>query len=209
MELKTLNIDIQQGDITLLSSAAAIGKSTILAVLVSEISQSVKNILILSEEPEKHWIRKLINLDIDDVSNIRVKMVISETQEIKKIIEEHNVNVLICDTPFHSTVYRDTVDFIQYLREKNITSFISHQAKAFPTNNLLDGIQINKLMLVDYALSIDKNPRFTFWEDFKYICLWFLFKKPNRRVKVLKNRRGPDSTKNIFIDFKKINQNPY
>jgi hypothetical protein len=211
--LKTFGIDLNHNGVISLTSKAAQGKTSLMAYFVKELYDSGKNILIIGEEHEKVWVRRLKNLITHQGDNKLIiknlPFTVDVLEYIKKYKEVHpEFDCLILD---HSLLNKREVytQIIDYVRENNIMLLFSQQLVK-PMSD--DFIVSDKLKYSDVCLGITKtNGELTFWK--KLVNLIFkpfknvVFEKPNIRINVLKNRYTESPLwVDYNVDFKKMNK---
>lgn len=211
--LKTFGIDLNHNGVIGLTSKAAQGKTSLMAYFVKELYDSGKNILIIGEEHEKVWVRRLKNLITHQGDNRLIIKNLPFTADIldyiKKYKEIHpEFDCLILDHPLLNKREAYT-QIIDYVKENNIMLLVSQQLG----KTISDDFRVSdKLAYSDVYLGITKtNGELTFWK--KLVNLIFkpfknvVFEKPNTRITVLKNRYADSPLWIDYnVDFKKMNK---
>lgn len=211
--LKTFGIDLNHNGVICLTSKAAQGKTSLMAYFVKELYDNRKNILIIGEEHEKVWVRRLKNLISYQGDNKLMVKNLPFTADvldyIKKYKEIHpEFDCLILD---HSLLEKREVytQIINYLRKNNIMVLFPQQAKNTVSNDLFVN---DKLITTDVCLGITKNNgELKFWK--RAVNFFFrlfgieVFKNPNTKIYMLKNRYA-DSPLSIDynIDYTYMNK---
>lgn len=214
--LKTFGIDLKRNGVIGLTSKAAQGKTSLMAYFVKELYDNGKNILIIGEEHEKVWVRRLKNLISYQRDNKLMVKILPFTADVleyvKKYKEVHSeFDCLILD---HSLLEKREVytQIIDYVRENNIMLLFSQQAKNTVSDDLFFD-EKNKLTTTDVCLGITKqNSELNFWK--RAINFFFglfdieVFQNSNTKIYTLKNRYA-DSPLSIdyYIDYTKMNKN--
>jgi energy-coupling factor transporter ATP-binding protein EcfA2 len=212
--LKKLNIDIKDNSIVSVLSKAAQGKTTLLTYLVKELNEGDKNILVISDGPEKLWLRRLKNLlpNFNKKNMLIVKQLSFGSNYVgflNKVKEVHpEFDCLIFDSFCSEDESRE---IIEYARQENLLTFISgHMVTTFFTP--YHGSHNIRKSLADVIISVTKHNTDTPLKDkinkfFKKFGI-ILFKRKNVKIVCLKNRYGKDSSElEYFFDYEFLNKN--
>lgn len=201
-----LGLPYNKGALYTIGSNAAVGKTTLLCVLAAEYVKDGKNILFLSEDlDEKTLQKKLVKIlkpeDVPEGVTFGIKHFFDFKEVIKQEFKDKKFDVVVIDGGFN-------VDY-KFLHEISVTNncliLTSFQTKRLIGPTPIADSNINYFSEV--ALGLFIKDEFTFLENLKY-KVFFWLKKPNRTVKVLKNRYGSkDSSFDIHIDFENIKIN--
>ena len=198
-----LGLPYNEGALYTIGSNAAVGKTTLLCVLAAEYVKDGKNILFLSEDlDEKILQKKLLKIlkpeDLPEGVTFGIKHFFDLKYVIKEEFKDKKFDVVVIDGGFN-------IDY-KFLHEISVTNncliITSFQTKRLIGPTPIADSNINYFSEV--ALGLFIKDEFTFWENLRYkLCFWLI--KPNRTIKVLKNRYGSKhSSLDINIDFENV-----
>lgn len=190
--------------VTAIASSVAIGKTTVLVSIASELIKQDKNVLYVSDTNSSNILRKILNLVGDKtIGKLRVYSGY-EINAIEKIIQGNNFEYVIID----SYIFSENSDFyfmFNFFRNKNISTFVSIQTN----RKFKDGeIEFSSRKLgqsVDYVFGLTRKEKITFFQKIKY---WFKREKaPNFKLNMLKNRFGKNNKNyEFYVDINKLNK---
>lgn len=191
-----------------LASTYGLGKSTLLAVIAAEFYHDGKNVLFLTDDVKEETIIKKVRKALRgkkpnlNLVTLTAKRYVNLTKDIWKQLDAKDYEVIIVDGVI------EDFDFLRRLSfGTKAVILTTHQQQRNITDNILEIKPSQVLMKSDMVLTLSVKEGFTFWEDVKYFfCFWL--KKPNRSLKILKNRYGKDGVSvNLHVDFEKVKIN--
>lgn len=191
-----------------LASTYGLGKSTLLAVIAAEFYHDGKNVLFLTDDVKEETIIKKVRKALQgkkpnlNLVTLTAKRYVNLTKDIWKQLDAKDYEVIIVDGVI------EDFDFLRRLSfGTKAVILTTHQQQRNITDNILEIKPSQVLMKSDMVLTLSVKEGFTFWEDVKYFfCFWL--KKPNRSLKILKNRYGKDGVSvNLHVDFEKVKIN--
>jgi hypothetical protein len=198
-----IGIDLETEGVISIGSNTGIGLTTLLCFMAVEDCVNGKNVIILTQHYDKVSIQKKIaNLLKIDEANASL-YIIDQHDGLFNILNKKKVDIVYVDTMLKTTD-------IEVLREIAMTYDVPvitgiQLRKHSPTGLDIETYPMKVLQLVNQAHILSVKKEFTLLQRLKYF-FGFWLKKPNRSLKIIKNRYGSDGiTKDIFIDFKKIN----
>ncbi len=191
-----------------LSSLSGVGKTTVLIHMAFEHLCDGKAILFITGDTTK----KII---IDKVSKL-VKNKFGNANMTKgaslKVIERKNLkwgkNMYdILDGSIFEVVIIDSIfepNLIDILREIAVDYHCVVIFSSQLNSDAIPNIHVSneKVLKSDICFSITKTPELSFLDKVKYFFL-FWKQKPNRTIKVFKNRFGKEFSEDVVMDFSK------
>lgn len=205
-----LGINHLDSSLISLGSNFGVGRTTMLSIIAAEFYHEGKNVLFLTNELDEKTIMSRIKKALVgatpnlNLCSLNIKQYESDLENaIKSQFENQKYNVVIVDdlNPDYNLLRRLSFDnecliMTTYQQRKN---FNGENTIDYEIPNSTGVLQKSDVL---YSLSIKKT--FPFWENVKYFfCFWL--KKPNRTLKILKNRYGKDGIKlDINIDFENL-----
>lgn len=210
MKLHTLiNNKVGEPVVCLIGAKSAVGKTSLQIILASETAKEGKNVLFLTSEHPKNITKRFsILLDANDKSIGKVhisKLYLNFEREITLLMKNRSIDAIFIDDLhfFDKVTLRSMMYFFKSL---NISIYIGVQLMYRVSNSYGEGLNPTLLDTADSVLVIDKKTEFTLLEEIKNI-LMFWKPKPNRTIKYLKNRKGDNLDKDIFLNFKNLTIN--
>ena len=188
-----------------LASTYGLGKSTLLAVIAAEFYHDGKNVLFLTDDVKEETIIKKVRKALQGLSpnlnmvTLTAKRYVNLEEEIKIQLAAKDYKLIIVDGLIAD------FDFLRRLSFDTKAMIITtHQQQRNITDNILEIKPSQVLMKSDMVLILKVKEGFTFWEKVKYFfCFWL--KKPNRSIKILKNRYGKDGVSvDLHVDFENV-----
>lgn len=198
-------LDLTPVGINVVGSESAVGKTSLLCIVAAEFLMGDKKVLFLTNELSKREIYRKIEgkLASHNTSVFKTGFIkIIKFTDIKKVLEEE-----FRFTTYHVVVIDDTIvnidyDFVvEFTKSHNCCFLISTQLRKHLgfTNHV--PITNRLFQISDNAISMTKKT-FTFWEKVKYF-IFFWLKKPNRNLRIIKNRFGKQDSFDVYLDFEK------
>lgn len=203
-----LEITNQDSGLVSLASTYGLGKSTLLAVIAAEFYYDGKNVLFLTDDVKEETIIRKVKKALQgskpnlNMVTLTAKRYVNLEEDIKTQLNAKDYAVIIVDGLI--------VDF-DFLRRLSFDTkamvITTHQQQRNITKNILEIKPSDVLMKSDMLLTLSVKEGFTFFEEVKYFfCFWL--KKPNRSLKILKNRYGKDGVSvDLHIDFENVKIN--
>ncbi len=209
------NLDKNTNSINLIGSRFGQGKTTLLVIIGSEFVLDGKSVLFLTGDNTGKYIiekfSKSFGITKNNIDSFKLKYANklvskhiihgSSSNKIKNMIntiyEKFKFDLVLIDAAvnFDFELLRDlsrTFDcpIVQSCQlNYNVVSL-----KEEPRSS------IKWVQVADMAISLTIK-KTSFWENIKYFLL-FWKTKPNRTLKIIKNRYGKESSTDVFIDFK-------
>jgi len=181
-------------------SKAGVGKTTFLIAIAKELLKIKKTILVFTDDSPNIWLKHFSLKDILDGS-IRVVQV-NEYKNLSEFLKVATFDSFILDSIYFSGE-KQNKEVENFAKSNNLLTFTSVQLNR--EHQCLDGgvliESVKKMCQADMFLSLTKNIEFKWFQKLKYFLFPFLFKKPNIKINVLKNRRGKENSMNVFMDF--------
>jgi len=205
-----LNIHEEGDGLITIASSSGIGKTTVMCCSVVEAYLDGKNILYLTDSDNENNILKRFQnppsfLDTDSKNKIHIKRSDDLKTTLNFLLTEKSFDIIYFDS------FNMNNSIAEFLREVSINHSVLiitsvQTRREFDSVNIASIIPTKMVQLSNkvYALSIKKD--FKILEKLKYFfCFWL--KKPNRRLKIIKNRYGDETSRDLFLDFEKCKIN--
>jgi len=201
-----LKYNIDKPTINLIAGKFGEGKTSLQVILASEAAKKGKNILFLTNDSTPKYILKSLSNLIDptdkSIGNIYVTpmyLKLKTAIDIQLIEREIDL-IFIEDLNMFSHI--ETLNIMDYFKTIDKTVFISHQ---MPYNQSILNFQHQNLITAkaDSIIGIENKKDFTLIENIKYL-LRFWKPKPNKIIKLIKNRNGSEFSKLLHIDIKTL-----
>ena len=198
-------LGIKSTGVYLINSPFGVGKTTITCVLSGELYLMGKNVLYLTEDTGiKQIQRKLVK--IIDVTNeyrdggVLIKKHTDLKKAIDSALEKQNFDVIIADGSISDIDYEYCKRISQ---DKNAIMIITNTVNTNITGESRIGYEFKGIQSSDMIINIARKKEVTLLESMKYGWFFWL-KRPNRTIKIIKNRFGKESSFDVNIDFEKI-----
>lgn len=199
---KKISIDLETNGMISIGSTVGIGKTTLMCYSVAQAYVEGKSILFITQDETANTILKKINGFLKITELGENKLVVRRTLDVKKTItstlNEDNFDVIYVDCLLNY----DDADFLREIAVKHNLCVVTgvQQRREFDGDVLTFPMKTLHLSDKVYSLSVKKE--FTMLQNLKYlVCFWL--KKPNRTLKVLKNRYGSDGAiQDFYLELK-------
>lgn len=193
----------QEPFILTIGSIGNVGKTSLSVLLIKELLEEEKTILVLSDDTKEDWLNKLYNIDSPNISLIDFHQM-SDNKTLKELIN-HRYDILIIDTHFFDSTLK-TNELINFIKSKRISAIITKSLNNLLYNDIISS-NTNLVRSSDFILYMHKifNNKPSYFK--KIIDSIFNIKRMNNNIilHLIKNRHGKETKLNIFIDFEKIN----
>jgi len=203
MIIEKLNLNLIDPFTLTLGGNSAVGKSTAMAIMASELINNGYSIAYITEESTRIIFKRLKNLVYVKNGKARIFKAIDGEVDIQETINLGNFDFVFCDV--HLKDKKKVFDKINEVRLKQkISFFVSTQIKhKVNTSNYLESIPSVQMRMSNYVVTLSKRePNF-----FDKIKKFFGFPIKNRTFALIKNRIGDRVTFNHLINFEQINKN--
>lgn len=198
MILEKLKINLETPFILGVMGLSAVGKSTLLTIIASELINKGYSIAFITEESSRVVFRRLKNLVYVSTPKCKVFRSVDGEINIQNVVNLGNFDFVLCDCLINDEV--NFLDKVRNLSNKQKISFLfTFQSKKFISNELMT---TKNSLSVDYVINLIKR-RITWFDKLK---AFFGFKIKNRTLKMVKNRSGLVSELNYFVDFNILNR---
>lgn len=191
-----------------IGSTVGIGKTTLMCYSVAQAYVEGKSVLFITQDETANSILKKINRFLKITELGENKLLVRRTLDVKKTItsslNEDKFDVIYVDCLLNY----DDAEFLREIAVKHNLCVVTgiQQRRDYDgslENNVLS-FPIKTLQLSDKVYSLSVKKEFTMLQKLKYLlCFWL--KKPNRTLKVLKNRYGSNgATQDFYLELKNI-----
>lgn len=194
----TENIPLESSDLVIVGSQAAMGKTRVLMAIAREFADSNKRVAVITDDSIKIWKDLWDALDLD-FGYLKL-FSYDQTKSFGEILGDKRYDVLIVDVSYgQRDIFKELKSFSVL---NNCLTFTSVQMNQ--SANSFVGPALSPLMKYpDCILKITKATEFKWYMNILYTLLPFWFKRPNRTINVVKNRRGNPTSFDVNINFKK------
>lgn len=198
---KKISIDLETNGMISIGSTVGIGKTTLMCYSVAQAYVEGKSVLFITQDETANTILKKINRFLKITELGENKLLVRRTLDVKKTItsslNEDNFDVIYVDCLLNN----DDAEFLREIAVKHNLCVVTGIQQRRVFDDVLT-FPMKTLHLSDKFYSLSVKKEFTWLQNLKYtLCFWL--KKPNRTLKVLKNRYGSDgATQDFYLELK-------
>jgi predicted ATP-dependent serine protease len=190
-----------------LGSNFGVGKTTILTIIAAEFYHDGKNVLFLTDDTDEKVILKKAKKALGkwgpnlNACTFNVKKIHDLKSDLETQFKAIKYDLIVVDSIY---IDYELLRQISFDNKCTIISSFQQVRKTITTDMVVKNI--NTLQFSDMVISLSIKKEFTFWQNLKYfVCFWL--KKPNRNLKIIKNRYGKNESLDINVDFENVKIN--
>lgn len=186
--------------LTTISSKTAVGKTSLLILLTIELISKGNNVLFLTTGEEKELIFSKLNKKLKSNPILKplfmVDSFIDFETSIKTYIDKHKIDIIIIDSYKLTNLEYNKLSELTF--NNNIGVITSSQL--YHDSMRGEVIFTTTTQKLDIIIKLTEIKAFTMFENLRYF-IGFWLTKPNRTLKIIKNRYGKDGSVNLKLNF--------
>ncbi len=210
---KLLNFNFEEPQIITFYGSAAVGKTTLMTILTAELIKDGHKILYITDESEKLIANKLAK-KLGDTPVLPNQAIIKQIYNYSSV-KDYLMKIFEINGPYNSIIidlsYNLNYDFLSSFTQKHNCSIILGRQKRTDIGDLDSfDFQYDKIKALESSSCVIiinrlKVKTLTLFERIKnFFFFWNKKSIPNTTLKIVKNRRGANTTHDINVNFEKL-----